>query len=64
MIPKELSDKPMSRKDFLKVAGLGILTIFGVSNYLQFFMKHHPAANKTVINHSATNGFGSRPFGS
>jgi hypothetical protein len=53
----------MSRKDFLKFAGMGVLTLFGVSNFIAYFVKNQPGRTHELARTSTSHGFGSRTFG-
>ena len=59
---KELLSKPMSRKEFLRLFGVAILSLFGAKNFIQYVFN----ANKQSSSEStskADRGFGSRSFG-
>ena len=63
---KELLGKPLSRGDFLKVAGVGMLTVFGAGNFITYLKasqvkpQQHVATKQTD---QSNGGFGSRKFG-
>jgi secreted PhoX family phosphatase len=60
---KEVMAQAMSRKQFLQVAGMGLLSVFGISNFLSYVLKNQ--SNKQVATTQArtSNGFGARTFG-
>jgi hypothetical protein len=63
---KDLLDKPMSRQEFLKTAGLAVLTLFGVANFVNYFLHNNQSTasrSPKVQNTSTSHGFGSRTFG-
>jgi secreted PhoX family phosphatase len=64
---KELLDKEMSRKDFLKVAGMGALSVFGGARVVSYMLSNtKPAPQQDTVakqTGQATHGFGSRKFG-
>ena len=58
---RELFTRQMSRKEFLQLAGVVILGIIGVNNFVSTIKSHinRPGA----VGREAGNGFGSRKFG-
>lgn len=57
---KELVDKEMSRKDFLKFMAGGALVLFGVNNLLSYFLQSKSPSSQNL---PTSHGFGSRKFG-
>lgn len=62
---KDLLEKEMTRQEFLKVAGLGMLSIFGVGNVLSYIVTKPQKPNQQIASRAQDNahGFGSRKFG-
>lgn len=60
---KELLVKEMTRKEFLQVAGMAMLTMLGVSNFLTFLL-HNQKPQISAAPVANSHGFGSRSFGS
>ncbi len=62
---KDLFDKEMSRQDFLKVASVGALSVFGANNFVALIMAQRPQQRTAITNQSvkATHGFGASKFG-
>lgn len=62
---KELLAKQMTRKEFLQIIGVGILTVFGVSNFLSLLgSRSQPTVrSREVASNDSSRGFGSRKFG-
>ena len=65
MKPKELLQKQMSRKEFLQIVGMALLTIFGVNNLISLLLRsNQQPQNITQTGKVPTShGFGSRTFG-
>lgn len=65
MKPKELLQKQMSRKEFLQIVGMALLTIFGVNNLISLMLRgNQQPQNVTQAGKVPTShGFGSRTFG-
>ena len=62
---EELLTKPMDRKQFLLFAGMGLLSMLGISNFVSFWMGHpkqQAPSNGPAIQTSG-HGFGSSRFG-
>ena len=59
---QELIGKELSRKDFLKFIGGGIIVLFGMSNFISYLSHFHRTGTPKTITDSA-HGFGSRKFG-
>lgn len=61
---KQILAKEMTRQEFLRVMGLGILAVLGVANFMSFFSK---APDKVTSANSSSKDdshrFGSRKFG-
>lgn len=62
---KELLAKQMTRKEFLQFAGMAIIALFGLNNFITFLKQNQPAtSNKTAVtDQSKGRGFGSSKFG-
>ena len=62
---KELFAKQMTRKEFLQLAGVAILTLVGVTNFVSTIKSHlnNSAHGSKVATKQADHGFGSRKFG-
>lgn len=63
---KNLLDRPMSRQEFLKVAGVGALSVFGAGNAIAMLMSSRQPNQRTVVVRKtveSSSGFGSRKFG-
>ena len=62
---KELLARQMSRKEFLQVAGMAVVALFGLNNFITFIKQNHGiATHKTaVVDQSKRRGFGSSKFG-
>lgn len=61
---QSLLDKELSRKDFIKLLALMLVSLLGIQNFLQYMlnnMKNTPQA--TQLGDPADHGFGSRKFG-
>lgn len=59
---QELIGKELSRKDFLKFIGGGIVVLFGMSNFINYLSHFHRTGTpKPTIENR--HGFGSRTFG-
>ncbi len=61
---KQILAKEMTRQEFLRVMGLGILAVLGVANFMSFFSKTPDKV--TSASPSAkddSHRFGSRKFG-
>lgn len=52
-----LTQKEMTRKEFLMTVGFGILSIAGLSSLVKIFLGHHPLTGQI------SNGYGSNPYG-
>ena len=63
---EEILTQQMTRKEFLKLVVLGILSVFGVSNFLSFWMSHSKQSthSNTSVIQTSGHGFGSSKFGS
>ncbi|MCA9334601.1 hypothetical protein KC953_00485 [Candidatus Saccharibacteria bacterium] len=60
-LASELFSKEMTRKEFMQFAGMAVLAMFGVNNFLKFI-----AQNTGKNSHTADKsgrGFGSSKFG-
>lgn len=55
----------MTRKEFLVMGGTAILSLFGVQNFINFFLHAHQAAPPRLEQPkaSAKHGFGASKFG-
>jgi len=58
----ELISKELSRKDFLKFIGGGIVVLFGLTNFISYLSHFHRTGSPRVISDNR-HGFGSRKFG-
>jgi hypothetical protein len=57
---QQLLTKDVSRKEFLAIVGLGILSIFGLSSIIKFLTGH----NISLENHAKVKGgYGSSAYG-
>ena len=59
---QDLIGKEVSRKDFLKFIGGGIIVLFGMSNFINYLMHFHRTGTPKPLADNA-HGFGSRTFG-
>ncbi len=59
---QELIGKELSRKDFLKLIGGGIVVLLGVSNFVNYLL-HFQRTSPSRVTVEAQHGFGSRKFG-
>lgn len=57
---RELFTRQMSRKEFLQLAGVVILTVIGVNNFISNLKSQ---IGRTGREAPASSGFGSRKFG-
>lgn len=57
----ELFAKEMTRKEFVQLAGMAIIALFGVNNFLSFLLKNGGKAMHSSA--QAGRGFGSSKFG-
>lgn len=56
----------MTRKDFLRLFAAAILSVFGVSNFIQYLLSHSPQqsqAGSVANTPQDRHGFGSSKFG-
>lgn len=64
---KEALSTPMTRKEFLRIIGTGMLSLLGVTNFISLLSKTSeiaPAIEKTASKQTdKRDGFGSRKFG-
>ncbi len=62
---KELFAKQMTRKEFLQLAGVAILTVIGVTNFVSTLKSHlnNSGQGNEVAKSKTDHGFGSRKFG-
>ena len=67
LFESELFKKQMTRKDFIQFAGLAILAIFGLKNFVTFLTEQTRSQSKGsstgVSDQTNTHGFGSSKFG-
>lgn len=66
LLKNELFKKEMTRKDFIKFAGLAILGVFGLKNFISFLTEQARSQSSTstgVTEQSSKHGFGSSKFG-
>ena len=59
---QEFIGKELSRKDFLKFIGGGIVVLFGMSNFINYLSHFHRTGTPKVAV-EANHGFGTRKFG-
>lgn len=60
---QELLTKELTRKQFLQVLGVMVISIFGFNNLLNMLTNFNRPADKSSAKSSAKNGFGSSRFG-
>lgn len=64
---KELLEKQMSRQDFLKHAGLALMSVFGATNMLSYMLAEmnriERGSRTSTTMQQAGHGFGSGKFG-
>lgn len=55
----------MTRKEFLQVVGIAIISVFGVSNFFSSLMQHSEKTSRStdIAEVPTIHGFGSRKFG-
>lgn len=58
----KLLKQEMDRKQFLKLLGIGFISIFGVSTFLKTIADHH-VISEQKSNASASNGYGATNYG-
>ena len=59
---QELVEREVSRKDFIKLIGGGIIALIGMSNFISYLAHFHRTGTpKPTI--ESRHGFGSRTFG-
>ena len=59
---QDLLSRQMTRKEFLQVLGMAILTLIGVGNFIALWRKQSEASGQSARDQAAS-GFGSRRFG-
>lgn len=59
---QDLIGKEVSRKDFLKLLGGGVIVLFGMSNFISYLLHFQRTGSPKVITDNR-HGFGSRTFG-
>lgn len=57
----ELVDKELSRKDFLKFIGGGVIVLLGMNNFISYLSRFKNTGTSEIVDSS--HGFGSRKFG-
>lgn len=62
---KEMMVSAMSRKQFLQLAGAGLVSAFGITNFINHMIKHHKQSRQVTVAPQApmARGFGARTFG-
>ena len=61
---KHLYSKQMTRAEFLRFTGIGILTLLGVTNFISFLLRSTGQSKPVEVAKVPTrHGFGSRKFG-
>lgn len=61
----ELMKRQMTRKDFLRLFAAALLSVFGVTNFIQYLLKHssQPQSGSVTNAPQDRHGFGSSKFG-
>ena len=59
---QELVGRDISRKDFLKLIGGGVVVLFGLSNFISY-LSHFQRTGTAKPAIETRHGFGSRTFG-
>ena len=62
---KELLAKQMTRKEFLQLAGMAVLALLGVSNFIAMLQRQtqKQTETRTIEKNQTGKGFGSSKFG-
>ena len=60
-LTEELFARQMTRKEFVQFAGLAVIGIFGINNFLSFLYKNGPQPPRH--DRKSGSGFGSSKFG-
>ncbi|MDQ5982992.1 MAG: hypothetical protein QG549_990 [Patescibacteria group bacterium] len=63
----ELMKQQMTRKDFLRLFAAALLSVFGISNFIQYLLTHSSQQHRSgPVSSTSQNrhGFGSSKFGS
>ncbi len=61
---KELLDQKMTRQNFLRAFGVGLLAVFGAGNVLSYLLRSSNQSKRTsVLAQKTTTGFGASKFG-
>lgn len=61
---RELFSKQMTRKEFLQLTGVVVLSAIGVTNFISNFKFHaNRSGQDKVVQQQASRGFGSSKFG-
>lgn len=60
-LTKELFSREMTRKEFVQFAGMAIIAMFGVNNFLSFLYKN--SFKSSQYQQQSGRGFGSSKFG-
>lgn len=61
LITEELFSRQMTRKEFVQFAGMAIIALFGINNFLSFLIKN--SSKSSQHNAKSGQGFGSSKFG-
>lgn len=59
---QELITKELSRKDFLKFIGGGVIMLLGLHNFINYLTQYQRTGSPKIATEANT-GFGSRKFG-
>lgn len=60
----ELFAKEMTRREFLQLIAVALLSSFGIANFFKQLLAASRGQTQRQVARSAPNGFGSRTFGS
>lgn len=58
---QEIVGRELSRKDFLKLIGGGIIVLFGMNNLINYVAHFRTSTPKATV--ESSHGFGTRKFG-
>lgn len=60
-LTEELFTRQMTRKEFVQFAGLAVISLFGINNFLSFLYKN--SSSSAHHDRKSGSGFGSSKFG-